>query len=105
MSRRWRETWDDFTLWLALSGFAREVPFRGLNGKRRFRWDFAHPSGVCVEYDGRGVGHQSVGGTWRDAEKSNEAQLCGLLVIRCNVQTVADGRCQAWIETALQRRT
>lgn len=102
MSQRWRETWDDFTLWLGLRGFVAEVPFPGLSGKRRYRWDYARPDlKLAIEYDGRGVGHQGIAGAWRDAEKSNEAALCGWTLIRCNAATVTDGRCQAWIETAL----
>ena len=81
-------------------GFEPEAPFKGRSGKRRFRFDWAkHP--VAVEYDGMGVGHQSVSGTWSDAQKSNEAALCGWLLIRCNARTAGDGMCQEWVESAL----
>jgi hypothetical protein len=32
---------------------------------------------LAVASDGKGDGHQSVSGTWTDAEKTNEAQLRG----------------------------
>lgn len=89
-------------LWLCGLGFEPEYQFRGLSGKRRFRFDWADAaSRVAVEYDGRGVGHQSVSGTWADSEKSNEAQLCSWVLIRCNVETTRNGKCQSWIEAAL----
>lgn len=96
---------DDLGADLAMLGFEVEVPFRGLSGRRRWRWDWARVERlVAVEYDGIGVGHQSIGGTWRDAEKSNEGQLSGWLVIRCNAGTVEDGRCIEWVFLALGER-
>lgn len=97
---------EELGLWLTTQGFVPEVRLAGLSGKRRFRFDWARderPAGpaVAVEYDGMGVGHQSISGTWADAEKSNEAQLCGWLLIRCNARTWQDGKCQAWVEAAL----
>lgn len=96
-------------LWLESLGFEPEYPFKGRSGKRRFRFDWAFvgemPKAfvkVAVEYDGSGVGHQSISGTWADQEKSNEAQLCGWRLIRCNPMTTRTGKCQEWIEAALQ---
>ena len=67
MSRGWEAVLSDFQTWLGLLGFAPEVPFRGLSGKRQWRFDFAHPTAmVAVEYQGKGVGHMSVSGTFRD---------------------------------------
>ena len=109
-STRWQETWDDFELWMGLTGFAREVRFRGLSGKRQFRFDFAHEDArLAVEYDGIGItgditakgGHQTQSGMTADHEKSNEAQLLGWRVLRCNRKTVDDGRCIRWVEIAL----
>lgn len=96
---------NELGLWLESLGFVPEHPFRGRSGKRRFRFDWALPADlVAVEYDGRGVGHQSVSGTWADADKSNEAALCGWLLIRCNVETARSGKCQEWIEEALEKK-
>lgn len=91
---------DDLDLYLTGMGFEREVPFRGRSGKRRWRWDYARDC-VAVEYHGIGVGHQSVRGTWRDHEKTTEGQLCGWIVVQCNVESVRDGRCYEWIDEAL----
>lgn len=96
---------ENLGIWLCSLGFVAEHPFKGRSGKRRFRFDWALPVHfLAVEYDGRGVGHQSISGTWADAEKSNEAALCGWVLVRCNVQTARDGRCQEWIEEAIQQR-
>lgn len=102
----------DLGLWLESLGFEPEYPFKGCSGKRLFRFDWAylgkmttqHPRGlrIAVEYDGSGVGHQSISGTWADAEKANEAQLCRWIIIRCNPMTTRTGKCQEWIETALR---
>lgn len=101
----------DLGLWLESLGFVPEYPFTGRSGKRRFRFDWAYvekrwwgdsqPLQVAVEYDGSGVGHQSIRGTWTDQEKSNEAILCGWRLIRCNPMTTRTGKCQEWIEAAL----
>ena len=96
---------EDLHLYLTSLGFQAEVPFKGLTGKRKFRWDFAKDS-VAVEYHGvvrNGPGgHQSIAGTWRDHEKVTEGQLCGFTVIQCNVASVDDGRCFQWIDRALE---
>jgi hypothetical protein len=94
-------------LWLESLGFIPEYPFRGRSGKRRFRFDWAYwdntgPRRIAVEYDGAGVGHQSISGTWADSEKSNEAALCQWTLIRCNPMTTRTGKCQEWIEAALK---
>lgn len=93
-------TKDDITLYMHALGFVAEVPFKGLTGKRKWRWDWAKGT-VAVEYHGIGVGHQSVKGTWRDHEKTTEGQLCGFTVIQCNAGSVKDGRCFDWIERAV----
>ena len=92
---------DDLHLYLTSLGFRAEVPFKGLSGKRRWRWDWALGA-VAVEYHGIGVGHQSIRGSWRDHEKSTEGQLCGFTVIQCNVASVDDGRCHDWIAKAME---
>ena len=93
----------DTLMWLLqLQGFALEVPFGGLSGRRRWRWDAAHEERmVAVEYQGKGAHTSYVQGTWRDMEKTTEGQLCGWTVILCNVASTRDGRCMAWIERAL----
>lgn len=109
--RRWKDTWDDFELWMGLHGFSREVRFRGATGKRQYRWDFAREDmQIAVEYDGLGRGkedsgerggHETRSGLMRDAAKSNEAQLLGWKVIRCHAPTIEDGSCMVWVEDAL----
>lgn len=89
-------------LYLLGLGFQAEVPFRGLTGKRKWRWDWARDK-VAVEYHGLGGGHQSVRGTWRDHEKTTEGILCGYTVIQCNVDTVSKGRCYEWIDLAMEQ--
>ena len=81
-------------------GFAAEVPFGGLDGTRRWRWDAAHPCGVVVEYFGQGPGH-GWAGMHRDARKISEGQLAGLTVIVCTSETVDDGSCLDLVERAL----
>ncbi|MCC6316002.1 MAG: hypothetical protein IT337_18535, partial [Thermomicrobiales bacterium] len=45
------------------------------------------------------------GNIMRDAEKINEAQLLGWLVIRVNAKTIKSGQAFAWIETAVRQRS
>jgi hypothetical protein len=98
-------TRDAFLDWLVLvHGFALEVPFRGLSGKRRWRWD-ACKDQVAVEYHGQGAHTSYVAGTWRDQEKVTEGQLCGFVVLQCNAMTVREGTCHHWVERALEGRT
>lgn len=92
---------DDLDLYLSHLGFEREIRFPGRSGRRRWRWDYLKGR-VAVEYHGIGVGHQSIGGTWRDHEKVTEGQLCGFLVVQCNVESVRDGRCYEWVDAALE---
>lgn len=96
-------------------GFQVEVPFRGLNGKRRFKFDAARPAdveasgagyaGIAVDYHGWGAG---AGHIYRekqagDHEKLSEAQLCGWVYIVCNALSVNNGRCVEYIELAMSR--
>jgi hypothetical protein len=79
------------------------VPFRGLSGQRRFRWDAAKPDRmVALEYQGIGRGHQWHVQQATDHEKLTEGQLCGGTVIACDAQSANSGRCVEWIEAALQ---
>lgn len=84
-------------------GFTPEVQFSGVNGKRRWRVDFMNGK-VAVEYQGRGQGHQSVSGSWRDHDKITELQVCGFTAIQCNARSVNDGRCFKWIEAAMEEQ-
>lgn len=99
---------DDLGLWLTHQhGFAAEVPFKGLSGKRRFRFDFALDTsrgGVAVDYHGYGSGaaHKARNKQAGDHDKLNEAQLAGYTYIVCNAISVASGRCMEHIEMALQ---
>lgn len=85
-------------------GFQREVRFRGLNGKRRFKCDAARGR-ICVDYHGWGSGaaHRSREKQAGDHEKINELSLCGWRYIVCNAISVDNGKCLAWIDTALSR--
>lgn len=102
MSGRRSRLSDELHLYMTALGFEAEVPHRGLNGKRRWRWDWAKGR-VAVEYHGVGVGHQGVAGSFRDHEKTTEGTLCGWIVIQCNRATVKSGKCQEWVELALEQ--
>lgn len=88
-------------------GFAREVPFRGQNGRRRFAFDAAHEGlRVAVDYHGFGSGAAH---TYRkkkagDADKLNEAQLCGWIYFVCDAITVNAGRCLDQVDAAIAMR-
>jgi hypothetical protein len=83
-----------------------EFNFKGLNGKRRFRFDFAWPSeGIALEIEGgsfnrgrhtRGVGFHN------DCEKYNEAVLCGWRIIRADSSMVHDDSWIPFVELALK---
>jgi hypothetical protein len=60
---------------------------------------------LAVASEGKGVGYQSACITWTDAEKTNEAQHCGWMLIRCNTRTVENGKCIQWVENALKGET
>lgn len=80
-------------------GFVLEQSFGGRAGARRWRFDAARSDlMIAVEYDGIGVGHQSISGNWKDVEKQNEAVLCGWRLIRCNVASARSGECIRLIE-------
>ena len=92
-------------VWLESIGFSPEVG--GLIPGRRYRADWFHPAGIVVEYDGvmsYGPSHLSLSGVMRDQERSNLMQLEGYVVIRVNAKTLATGKAQEWIETALAQR-
>lgn len=94
---------DDLDLYLSLKGFVTEHAFKGLSGKRRWRFDYALPDKkLAVEYHGIGPGHQSIKGSWDDQEKASEASICGWTLIICNAGSVKDGRCVGWIDRVLE---
>ncbi len=101
---------DDLTTELVdRFGFALEVPVKGLNGKRRFRWEAARidpETGfkVAVEYQGFGSGaaHRFRGRQAGDHEKLNEAQLCGWVVVQCDAVSAKSGKCMHYVEEALR---
>ena len=97
-------TRDRLLWWLRLEhGFTLEVPFRGLSGTRRFRFDAAIPDRkLAVEYQGVGRGHQWASAQAIDHEKLSEAQLCGWRVLVCDASSVNNGRCMAYVDAALQ---
>jgi hypothetical protein len=84
-------------------GFALEVPFGGLSGKRKWRWDAADTrKAIAVEYSGIGPGHRWNEGVTRDYQKITEGQLLGWTVIICNADLVNDGSCLEYVEKALE---
>lgn len=93
-------------MWLESLGFLPEVRFPALSGKRRFEWDWCHDElNIAVEYQGKGVGHQGFAAVERDYEKTTEGQLCGFLVIQCSAVSARDGRCQRWVDLAIEQRS
>lgn len=86
-------------------GFALEVPFGGIDRRRRWRWDAARVGErVAVEYMGYGPGHTYRAGVDRDYRKTSEGQLLGWIVILCNAESVDDGMCLRYVEQALEQR-
>lgn len=97
------DTRERLLTWLDQLGFAREVPFRGLNGKRRFRFDAAHEGKrVAIDYQGIGRGHRWHEQQATDHEKASEAALCGWTLLLCDAISVNNGRCLQYIEKALE---
>lgn len=91
---------------LEARGFVLEVPFRGQSGRRLFRFDAADPRRrVAVDYHGFGGGgaHTYRGKKAGDADKLNEAQLCGWTYLVCDAISVNSGRCLRQVDTALKR--
>lgn len=83
--------------------FSLEVPFRGLSGKRRFRFDAALESRkIACEYQGIGKGHQWHQAQAVDHEKLSEAAVLGWRVIVCDAQSVNSGKCIEYVEQAMQ---
>lgn len=86
-------------------GFTTEVPFAGINGTRKWRWDAARAQEkIAVEYMGYGPGHTYRAGVDRDYRKTSEGQLLGWIVILCNTESVDDGMCLRYVEQALDQR-
>lgn len=86
-------------------GMRFEVPFKGLTGTRRFRWDAADEAlKVAVEYQGIGAGHQWADAQATDHEKLTEGQLCGWVVVLCDAQSARSGRCEDYVTAALMLR-
>lgn len=100
------ETCDDLLTALFYHyGMLLEVPFKGLSGAQRWRWDAADEARmVAVEYSGFGPGHQWNKGVTRDYEKITEGQLCGWTVVVCNSEIVNSGKCMDYVERALEAR-
>lgn len=98
------------TTWLVAGhGFDAEVAFRGLSGRRRFRFDFGLPD-LRIGVDYHGHGESDAAHNWRaskatDYEKVSEASLCGWVYVICDATSVQNGRCGHYIDEALRRRT
>jgi hypothetical protein len=97
------KTRDDLLMVLQHAyGMELEVPFKGISGTRRYRFDAAdRERRVAVEYQGIGRGHQWASEQAKDWEKLNEATLCGWTVILCSAEMVNNGRCREYIDRAL----
>jgi hypothetical protein len=97
-------TRENLLAWLKhVHGFELEVPFTGLSGKRRFRWDAALPERmIAVEYQGLGAGHQWAKEQARDQEKASEASLLGWTVVYCGAELVNNGRCFEYVDIAMR---
>lgn len=109
---------DEIEQFLTYGGFGQVESEYRFHPTRRWRADWAlvdHK--IMIEYDGvtgatgfnrRGdessVGHISVNGVLRDAEKSNEAQLLGWVCLRVNAVTIKSGKAFEWIEKAVEQR-
>jgi hypothetical protein len=76
-----------------LCGFELEMPLRGLSGKRLFRFDAALPERkLALKYQDIGRGHQRGSEQAKNHEKLTKAQLCGCLVIVCDIELVNNGK-------------
>ena len=109
---------DDLAEFLAYANLGEWVPEHRFHPTRKWRFDWANTAlKLAVEYDGvtgatafnrkgdeSSVGHVSVSGQMRDAEKTNEAQCLGWIVIRVNAKTIKSGEAFRWIETMVQLR-
>jgi hypothetical protein len=95
------------TVLKTLHGFELEVPFTGLSGRRRWRFDAALTDGrrVALEYQGIGRGHQWHKEQAKDHEKQSEAALCGWTLIVCDAELVNNGKCLQFVEMALRGET
>ncbi|MCC6315675.1 MAG: hypothetical protein IT337_16885, partial [Thermomicrobiales bacterium] len=114
----WPKAKQTLATWLAFAGLGEWVTEFRFHPTRKWRFDWALMSPalkIAVEYDGitgatafnrkgteGNASHASVGNIMRDAEKINEAQLLGWLVIRVNAKTIKSGQAFAWIETAVR---
>lgn len=96
---------DKFFDDLAMIGFVREYRF---HPKRRWLFDLALPElRIACEYNGimnLGPSHASVKGLLRDAEKFNEAQKLGWIVVIANAINVKDGSAWAFVVDAVESR-
>ena len=97
---------------VGITSFEKEVPFGGLSGKRKWRFDFAHQeTKVAVEVQGglmlKGSrSHGSPEGAAKDYEKLAQAEIAGWIVIPVTPGMVKNGDAVRLIRTALRvRRT
>jgi hypothetical protein len=84
-----------------------EYRFRGLSGKRRWRFDACWPDiKLALEREGatwtggrhvRGKGYRS------DCQKYSEAAICGWTVIRCTADMMKSGEAITLVEAAFKR--
>ena len=114
---KWPKAKKELQQYLTFSGTGPWVTEHVFHPTRKWRLDWANVDlKVGIEYDGvtgatafnrkagdSSVGHVSVGGVMRDAEKTNEAQLLGWVVIRVNAKTIKSGDAFTWIERAVER--
>jgi len=87
-----------------------EHPFRGLSGKRKWRFDLAWPDRqppVAVEVQGgtwlKGGGrHNRAAGYERDCHKLSQASICGWKLVWATTAMCFDGTAIGYIERALE---
>lgn len=85
-------------------GAELEVPFTGVSGRRGFRFDAAWPVlRIGLDYHGWGAGaaHRSRKKQAGDHEKVSEASLMGWRYIICDLISVDNGQCVAYVEHVL----
>lgn len=92
-----------------LGGWVTEYAFEGIAGDREWRFDFCWPrERVALEVMG-GLHHKgrrshgSAEQSYRDYQKSAEAQICGWTVVHATAEMIRDGEAARLVIEALRR--
>lgn len=92
-----------------LKGWVAEHRFKGMNGKRRYRFDVAWPEKkIAIDVQGglylKGRrAHGSPEQMKRDSMKQAEANLCGWIFIAVTPEMMKDGSAVELVKKALER--